>query len=72
MSEVNVEEFIKVRNELAKQINDPVSQLMDLKNAEIEQNGYAIRNTKLPRKLKKKLKKNRQMPVLTIFQQLNV
>lgn len=35
--------------------------------AEIEQNGYAIRNTKLPRKLKKKLKKNRQMPVLTIY-----
>lgn len=32
MSEVNVEEFIKVRNELAKQINDTASQLMDLKN----------------------------------------
>lgn len=35
--------------------------------AEIEQNGYAIRYTKLPRKLKKRLKKEHNYPVLSII-----
>lgn len=35
--------------------------------AEIEQNGYAIRRAKLPRKLKKRIKKNKEMIPLQIF-----
>lgn len=32
MSDVNVEEFINLWNEIGKQINDKESKLMDLKN----------------------------------------